>query len=96
MCAGGELGVLWSSDSELTRSRSTALLWSALRADVGARWEVAPSWLSFDARLGLVVPLSRPEFRVDAIGGGQTDVYRPGLIGGRLSLAATFALDASR
>ena len=95
-CAGGELGVLWSGRSDLTSSRSTQTPWSAVRADVGARWEVAPSWLSVDARVGLSVPLSRPRFTVDAIGGSPSDVYRPSAIGGRLSVAATLALDGGR
>lgn len=96
VCAGGELGVLWSGQSDLTRSRSSEWLWSALRADVGVRWEVAPSWLGIDTRLGVSAPLSRPQFTVEALGGNPTDVYRPSAIGGRLSVAATFALDGSR
>lgn len=96
VCAGGELGGLWSGEDELTRSRLTWTLWSALRADVGARWEVAPSWLAIDVRLGLSVQLSRPRFTLDAAGDGLTEVYRPSAIGGRLSAAATFALDGAR
>lgn len=93
-CAGGELGVLWSDASDsITRSRSTETLWSAMRADVGARW--TPSWFGIEARLGLSVPLSRPRFSVLA-SDGANELYRPTAVGGRLSVAATFALGGSR
>jgi hypothetical protein len=98
VCVGGELGVL-SSRSDLPNGASTQTPWSALRADVGARWELAPSWLSLEARLGLTVPLSRPRFTASVSDEGGSDlghVYRPSAIGGRLSVTASFALDGAR
>lgn len=95
LCAGGELGWLRGAGSELARSQSTATLWSALRADIGARWQLAPSWFGIEARAGVAVPLQRERFMVSTADPASSlvEAHQPSAIGGRLSLAATFALD---
>jgi hypothetical protein len=67
-------------------------LWSAARAELGARWGVGPHWLGLDVRLGALLPLQRHRFAVTNDGDSQR-VHQPGAIVGRLSVGVSVELD---
>jgi hypothetical protein len=63
-CAGGELGVIKAEGIGLEDPRLGDGRWSAVRAELALDWKFSPS-LRLATRVGLSVPIARPEFVVE-------------------------------
>jgi len=81
-CAGWELGRLSGRGTGVDVSRSSTALWSAARADLGARWAFPGHWLGLELALTAVAPISQDEFVLRDIG----SVHEPANVVGRASL----------
>jgi hypothetical protein len=87
-CAGAELGSLSGEGRELDMPEQASVLLAALRADVGAGYELEPGLLLF-ARGGVSVPLSRREFQINR---GMT-VHQPASLSGRALLGVQLSFN---
>ena len=91
VCAGAELGWVSGNGTDLTVSRDGGALWSAARAELGARWALGPEGFALELGIGALVPLSRPEFSISGPD-GVIDVYRSGAVAGRASAGISLEL----
>ncbi len=79
-CGGLELGRLSGEGRRVTSPHLGAALWQAVRLEAGV--ELPPtSGLRFTARLGVAVPLARPDFQLDG-----NSVHRPAAMSLRAAL----------
>jgi hypothetical protein len=79
-CAGLELGRMSGEGHGVTNPKLGSALWDAVRLDLGGELPLSANW-RLSARVGLMLPVSRPEFQLD----GQ-DIYRPAALGFRAGL----------